>query len=143
MPEVTAALFATKKRPHGQEHSLLAHALLFEGSRPYWEIYIGEKIFRFIANPHFLLEDGLWQLHSYCQISESEYKHDVSGNEPLTLEEEFGKDICKESRDTITNELKESDLHIKLVQWPGFWNNKWNEKIKVMQEKGVSITIHQ
>lgn len=141
MPEFSAALFATRERPHGPEHSLIAHALLFEGSRPYWEIHIGGKIFRFIADPHYLLEDGLWQLHSYCHIPRSEYKHDVSENDPITLEEEFGKDICKESRDNIINDLKESDIHIKLVQWPGFWMNKWNEKIKAMQDKGAAITI--
>ena len=79
MAAFSAALFATQKRPDGQEHVLIAHALLFEGSRPYWELYIKGKIFRFIPDPEFQLEEGLWQLNSYCQIPEREYKHDVLG----------------------------------------------------------------
>jgi hypothetical protein len=51
MAEFTAALFATKERNPGQEHSLIAHALLFEGSRPCWEIHIGGMVFRFNPNP--------------------------------------------------------------------------------------------
>lgn len=140
MSEFTAALFATQERPHGQEHRLLAHAFLFEGSRPYWEVYIGGKTFRFIANPDFLLEDGLWQISSYCQIPETEYIHDVSNNMPITLEEEFGEEICEQSRESIAQDIATTGIHFKLVQWPGFWKNKWNDKVKQLQEKGVAIT---
>jgi hypothetical protein len=143
MPEFTAAVFATKERPFGNEHSLVAHALLFEGSRPYWEVHINEKIFRFIPHADFLLEDGLWQLISYCQIPESEYKHDVSNNTPVTLEEEFEADICKQARENIAKELAGTGLHFKLVQWPGVWLGQWKEKIKNMQEVGVNITAHE
>ena len=142
MPEFSAALFATQERLLGPEHSLIAHAFLFEGSRPYWEVYIGEKIFRFIPNPEFLLEDGLWQLNNYCQIPESEYKHDVSNNMPLTLDEEFGEDICNQSRKNIAKELTENPFHFKLVQWPGSWLYKWKYKITSMQEAGVNITAN-
>jgi hypothetical protein len=140
MPEFSAAIFATKERPFGQEHSLQAHALLFEGSRPYWEVYIGGKTFRFIPNPDFILEDGLWQLNNYCQIPESEYKFDINDNMPLTLEEEFGIDICKQYRTNISKEITTTGFHFKLVQWPGFWINKWNDKIKQWQSDGVLIT---
>jgi hypothetical protein len=140
MPEFSAAIFATNERPFGQEHSLQAHALLFEGSRPYWEVYIGGKTFRFIPNPDFILEDGLWQLNNYCQIQESEYKFDINDNMPLTLEEEFGVDICKQYRTNISKELSITGFHFKLIQWPGFWINKWNDKIKQWQSDGVLIT---
>lgn len=142
MPVFSAALFATQERVTGQEHSLIAYAFLFEGSRPYWEVYVGGKLFRFIPNPNFLLEDGLWQLNNYCQIPESEYKYDISNNIPLTLEEEFGDEICKQSRENITKELEESYVHFRLVQWPGFWVDKWNNKITSMQEAGVKITAN-
>ena len=142
MPEFSAALFATQERPHGPEHRLVAHALLFEGNRPYWEVYIGGKVFRFIAHPDFLLEDGLWQLNNYCQIPASEYKHDVSDNAPITLEEEFGEDICKQSRENIAKELSETNLHFKFVQWPGYLLNKWNDKINDLQKASINITAH-
>ena len=143
MAAFSAALFATQKRPDGQEHSLIAHALLFQGARPYWELYIRGKIFRFIPDPEFQLEEGLWQLNSYCQIPESEYKHDVNDNAPITLEEEFGKDICKIARDNIASDLLDTNIQIKLVQWPGNWMSNWSEKIKSMQDKGVAISHHQ
>lgn len=142
MPEFSAAIFATKERPFGQEHSLQAHALLFEGSRPYWEVFIGGKTFRFIPNPDFILEDGLWQLNNYCQIPDAEYKFDVNNNMPLTLEEEFGADVCKQYRTNISSELITTGIHFKLIQWPGFWINKWNNKIKQWQSDGVLITNH-
>jgi len=142
MPEFSAALFATQEKPFGKEHGLIAHALLFEGSRPYWEVHIGEKIFRFISHPDFLLEDGLWQLNNYCQIPASEYKYDVSGNAPLTLEEEFGEDICSEYRNNIVKELTETGIHYKLVTWPGVWMPKLDYKINNWQNAGINIISH-
>ena len=143
MPEFSAALFATQERPHGQEHSLIAHALLFEGSRPYWEIHIVGKVFRFIAHPDFILEDGLWQLNSFCQFPQKQYKVDANNTAPITLEEEYGEEVCSTSRVNIIKELMETGIYFKLVQWPGFWIDQWNEKIKTMQENGVEITAHQ
>ena len=143
MPEFTAALFAKKERPHGQEFSLIAHALLFEGSKPYWEVYIGEKCFRFIGHPDFLLEDGLWQLNSYCQIPEAEYKHDVSYNNPLTLEEEFGEKICTDERTNIAKTLAEAGFHFTLVTWPGVWITKLEEKLVEWKTKGVNISYRK
>ena len=140
MPEFTAALFAKRERPHGQEYSLVAHALLFEGSKPYWEIYIGEKIFRFIAHPDYILEDGLWQLNDYCQIPESEYKFDVSNNNPLTLEEEFGEEICKDERTGIAKSLADAGFHFTLITWPGVWMPKLEEKLAAWKSMGVNIS---
>jgi hypothetical protein len=140
MPEFTAALFAKKERPHGQEFSLIAHALLFEGSKPYWEIYIGEKTFRFIANPDFILEDGLWQLNNYCQIPENEYKQDKNNNTPISLEEEFGEKICMEARTEIAQSLAEAGFHFTLVTWPGVWMPKLDEKLTDWKSLGVNIS---
>ena len=139
MPEFTAAIFATKNRPWGEEQSLIAHALLFEGSRPYWEIHISDKVFRFIPNPSFIMEDGLWQLNDYCHISENEYKHDQHQNAPLTLEEEFGEAICTESRNSIATQLANNGVNFKLITWPGFAIHDLSEKFDLLKESGVNI----
>jgi hypothetical protein len=143
MPEFTAALFAKRERPHGQEYSLVAHGLLFEGSKPYWEVYVGEKLFRFIAHPDYLLEDGLWQLNNYCQIPESELKHDVSNNTPIPLEEEFGEKICMEARENIVEALIDGGFHFTLVTWPGVWMPRLEEKIAEWTPKGVNISYRK
>ena len=139
MSTFTAAIFATKERITGPEHTLVAHALLFEGSRPYWEIHINKKIFSFIPHPDFILEDGLWQLNAYCQIPEREYKHDVSNNDPITLEEEFGEETCSNCRTNITKELS-TDIQFRLITWPGVWMPNKEEKIKEWKVQGVNIS---
>ena len=139
MPEFTAAIFATKNRPRGEEQSLIAHALLFEGSRPCWEIHIHDKVFRFIPNPGFIMEDGLWQLNDYCHISESEYKYDQHQNVPLTLEEEFGEAICAENRNSIATNLASNGVTFKLITWPGLAIHNLSKKIDVLKKAGVSI----
>jgi hypothetical protein len=143
MPEFTAALFAKRERPHGQEYSLVAHALLFEGSKPYWEVYVGEKTFRFIAHPDHLLEDGLWQLNNYCQIPESELKYDVSINTPIPLELEFGEKICKEARNEIGKDLSAAGFHFTLVTWPGVWMPKLDEKLAIWKSMGANISYRK
>jgi hypothetical protein len=141
MPEFSAALFATIQRPNSEEHSLLAHAILLEGSRPYWEVYVNEKMYRFISIPDFILEEGLWQLMHYCQHTEKE--HPSQHINPMTLDQKFGADIYQKSLDNLHIDLKESGIEFKLIQWPGYWVNKWNEKIETLQKHGVSITHHQ
>jgi hypothetical protein len=141
MAEFTAALFATKERTPGQEHSLIAHALLFEGSRPCWEIHIGGMVFRFTPNPEFILEDGLWQLNLYCSIPKEEYKYDVNNNEPLTLEEEFGEEECAAERANISKELATKDIHFRLNTWPGVWMPNLENKLAAWQKEGVKINL--
>ena len=59
---------------------------------------------------------------------------------PLTLEEEFGDEVCKQYRTNISTDLIATGIHFKLIQWPGFWLNKWNEKINQWQSDGVFIS---
>ncbi|MEY4702704.1 MAG: hypothetical protein RIR96_601 [Bacteroidota bacterium] len=139
MSSITAAIFATKVTST-QEHQLTAYALLFEGSVPVWEIHIGGKVFRFIANTDYILEDGLWQLIDYCNIPRAEYVHDVSNNIPNPIEEEMGEDICKEQRENITVKLYENNLHFKITTWPGVWMPKLNQKIEEWNSYGIQIT---
>jgi hypothetical protein len=139
MASITAAIFATSIKTTS-EHNLHAFALLFEGSAPYWEIHVRDKIFRFIANPDFILEDGLWQLTDYCKIPYAEYKHDVHNNRPLTIEEEMGDDICTLRRENITLQLYENNLNYKIMTWPGVWMPKLNEKIENWNSFGIQIS---
>lgn len=141
MAEFTAALFATKERNPGQEHSLITHALLFEGTRPCWEMHIGVMVFRFNPNPEFILEDGLWQLNLYCNIPKDEYKYDVNNNEPLPLEEAFGEEECAEQRSNITKELCTTGNHFRLVTWPGVWMPNMENKLEAWQKEGVHINF--
>ena len=137
MSSFTASLFATK--PLTNEHRLSAYALLFEGSRPTWEIHIGGKIFRFNPHPDHILEDGLWQLNMYCQIPESEYKHDVHDAAPLTLEEEFGEEACLAARKTLTENLLKTGQHFRLLTWPGVWMPNKETQIANWQKAGVPM----
>jgi len=90
MPEFSAAIFATSERLFGQEHGLIAQALLFEGSRPYWEIHIGGKKFLFIAHPDFILEDG-----TYIEIKnyKSELTESKINNFPSKIEVLYKEDL--------------------------------------------------
>ena len=137
MSSFTASLFATM--PLTNEHRLSAYALLFEGSRPTWEIHIGGKIFRFNPHPDHILEDGLWQLNMYCQIPEAEYKHDVHDAAPFTLEEEFGEEACLAARKTLTDNLLKTGQHYRLLTWPGVWMPTTDTQIADWQKAGVPI----
>ena len=137
MSSFTASLFATK--PLTNEHRLSAYALLFEGSRPTWEIHIGGKIFRFNPHPDHILEDGLWQLNMYCQIPEAEYKHDVHDAAPFTLEEEFGEEACLAARKTLTDNLLKTGQHFRLLTWPGVWMPNKETQIANWQKAGVPM----
>lgn len=138
MSSITSAIFATSITST-REHHLHAYALLFEDSVPRWEIHIRDKVFSFIANPDFILEDGLWQLTDYCKIPYDEYKHDVNQNKPLFIDEEMDSDTCKNRRENITSLLKESHLHYKMMTWPGVWMPKLNQKIEAWKSIGIEI----
>jgi hypothetical protein len=115
MPEFTAAVFASRHHESTGTSTLIAHGLLHEGNRAYWEIHISDKIFRFIPSAAYLLEDGLWQLHNYCFIPESEYRHDVHYNPPLHIEEEFGKATCNQARKALPETLKKSGIRFQAM----------------------------
>ena len=137
MSSFTASLFATM--PLIDEHRLIAYALLFEGSRPTWEIHIGSKVFRFNPHSDHILEDGLWQLNLYCQIPQAEYKHDVHNTAPLTLEEEFGEEACQSVRKNLAADLLKTGFHFRLVTWPGVWMPNKETQIADWQKAGVPI----
>jgi hypothetical protein len=137
MSSFTASLFATMPLTNG--HRLSAYALLFEGSRPTWEIHIGSKVFRFNPHSDHILEDGLWQLNLYCQIPQAEYKHDVHNTAPLTLEEEFGEEACQLVRKNLAADLLKTGFHFRLDTWPGVWMPNKETQIADWQKAGVPI----
>ena len=65
MPAFSVAIFATRLRHMGDEHGLVAYALLFEGSRPHWELHVEDMVFRFIPDPPLLIEDGSCRYESF------------------------------------------------------------------------------
>ena len=137
MSSFTASLFATM--PLIDERRLSAYALLFEGSRPTWEIHIGSKVFRFNPHSDHILEDGLWQLNLYCQIPPAEYKNDVHNTAPLTLEEEFGEEACQSVRKNLAADLLKTGFHFRIVTWPGVWMPNKETQIADWQKDGVPI----
>jgi hypothetical protein len=86
-----------------------------------------------------ILEDGLWQLNMYCQIPESEYKHDLHNAAPLTLEEEFGEEACLAARKSLTADLLKTGQHFGLLTWPGVWMPNKETQIADWQKAGVPI----
>lgn len=139
MPEFTASIFATQSRTMSSAHSLSAYALLFEGSRPYWELYIRGSVIRFIAHPDYILEEGLSQLFMYLQIPDFELKHDESKS-AFTLEEEFGERACKEMRDQLIHEWEMIGCHIHLTTWPEVHMPRKKEQLDEWEKMGLRIS---
>ena len=89
MSAFTATIFATTTLTNDIEQRLNAHAFLFEGERPVWEIHTEGKVFHFVCQPDNILEQGVLQLNMhYCQNT-------------------------NQSNDNIN-----SDIHFALITWP-------------------------
>ncbi len=104
-------------------------------------MHIGGIVFRFISHPDYLLEDGLWQLNSYCHIPAAEYKHGQTDNVPISLEEEFGDEVCSEIRKDVAKTLTNNLIQFKLISWPGASLPELHDKISQLQKDGVNITV--
>ena len=121
MASFTAAIFATKQRPDDTEHSLFGYALLFEGSRPYWELHIDSHLISFVANPNHILEDGLWQLTEHCSKPVLDNKGIERGSKIKTIEEIHGETACTQARKELPQLLQKTNFSYKLISWPGAW----------------------
>jgi hypothetical protein len=141
MAQLSTAIFATRLRPDGQEKHLAAHALLHWGARPYWQIFIGPKKFNFIPDPEHMLEDGLWQLSVYCQMNELEYLSDPTDMPPLTLEEEFGDEVCKDARKKLAEDLKKTEIQFYIVSWSTAPIFNASTLVDDLQQKGASVYL--
>lgn len=139
MPAFTAAIFATTLRSNGPDCSLQAYALLFEGSRPHWELHIANKVFRFIPDPAFIMEDALAQLHLYSTMPGKEWQYDPQTDAAVVLNEELGEDGCAELRQTLVADLAAQNLHYRIISWPGLAMPALRSKVEAWQKAGVQM----
>ena len=110
MSAFTAAIIATKPRTNDIEHSLNAYALLFEGERPVWKIYMEGKEAYFICQLDNILEQGVVQLNThYCQHN-----------------------------DQSTNNIN-PDIQFTLITWPGVGMPNKDDQIAKLKKEGVNI----
>lgn len=144
MPAFTAAIFATTPRSGMSDgHGLWAYALLFEGSRPCWEIHIQDKLFRFIPHPDHILEEGLSQLTMYITMPQQDWRYDPTNRPPLTLLEELGPEICKQIRDELAEDLKASGLHFRVITWPDVWMPNLKKQVANWRKAGIKIEANE
>ena len=111
MPAFSAAIFATRPRPMGDEHSLIAYALLFEGSRPHWELHLEDKVFRFISEPPFIMEDGLAQIAAFTSGNARQWSADMQKSGASELWELLGEEQCQKLRENLVKDLSVLGLH--------------------------------
>jgi hypothetical protein len=142
MPSFTAAVFVTAPRTLDNEHRLVLHALLYEGSRPYWEVHLEDKLFRFIPHPQHILEDGLGQMVMYVSIPKHEWEGDVHNAPAEVLEEELGTATCKRLRDTLAQDMIATGCHYQVLLWPGGAESMANlpQQIAAFTKAGVPVT---
>ena len=115
MPAFSAAIFATRPRPMGDEHSLVAYALLFEGSRPHWELHVEDKVFRFIPDPPFIIEDGLAQIAAFTSGNAKQWSVDMQKSGAPELLELLGEGQFKELRENFVKDLSALGLHCSII----------------------------
>lgn len=139
MPAFTAAVFVTAPRPMDNEHSLRAYALLYEGSRPHWELHIENRVFRFIPDPAFILEDALAQLHMYITMPGKEWQYDPDVDAAVDLSEELGEEMCQDMRDTLSADLSAHDLYYRIITWPGVHMPGLRSKVEDWKKAGAKI----
>jgi len=141
MPAFSAAIFATRPRPMGDEHSFIAYALLFEGSRPHWELHVEEKVFRFIPDPTFIMEDGLAQIAAFTSGNAKQWSTDMQKSGAPLLWELLGEDHCKELRENLVEDLSALGLHCRIITWPGIAMLELAGKVEKWNKLGVEVEV--
>lgn len=141
MPAFSAAIFATRPRPMGDEHSLVAYALLFEGSRPHWELHIEDKVFRFIPDPPFIIEDGLAQIAAFTSGNAKQWSDDMQKRGATELWEFLGEDQCNELRENLVKDLSVLGLHCRIITWPGIAMPELAGKVESWKKLGVEVEV--
>lgn len=119
MPSFSAAIFVTSKRPLSDEQDLEAYAFLFEGSRPYWEIHIDQELFRFIPDPSFMFEEGVWQLLAYCKRSDERVLLKPNSSGAALLSDHFSEEELSKARQGISSRVGISGYSFALLNMPG------------------------
>ena len=141
MPAFSAAIFATRPRPMGDEHSLVAYALLFEGSQPHWELHIEEKVFRFIPDPPFIMEDGFAQIAAFASGNAKQWSADMQKSGAPELWELLGKEQCQKLRENLVEDLSAQGLHCRIITWPGIAMPELGRKVEKWNKLGVEVEV--
>ena len=115
MINTKAVITATTLKQNSKYSEVQAFATLNTISKPMWKLHIKNLEFNFYPNPNFILEDGLWQLSLYLDISYLELSSDKSNNPPDDLENEFGNDTCNEYRFELGNFLNRNEVYYTLM----------------------------
>ena len=107
------------------------------------QIIIRDRIFNYIANPQFLLEETLWQLQPYTQIPFADYSFYVNNNLPNLLENEYEEDDIKQGRCNLVSDSKAGNHTYSMITWPGFDLYESAIVIDELKNVGANISIHQ
>lgn len=143
MPNILCAIYATQIQPNRIDQTLIATAHIYDGDKPCSQIIIRDRIFNFVADPQYLLEETLWQLQTYTQIPFADYSFDVNNNLPDLLENEYEEDDIKEGRCNLVSDLKAGSLSYSMIAWPGMDLYEPAIVIDTLKNAGANITIHQ
>lgn len=139
MSNITAAFLANKIVSGNQV--IKAFALLVETEKPYWEIHIGESNFRFCPDKAYMLEDGLWNLLDYCQMKDQAYLDDLSDNEPIDVEDEFGFEIVTENRAALPKRVEKAELDFELLLFSPNQFTDRTEQLTLMIDLGITPKV--
>lgn len=139
MSNITAVLLANKLVSGNKVNT--AYALLIETETPYWEIHIGGSNFRFCPHQDHLLEDGLWNLMDYCQMYDKAYLDDMSNNEPISVEEEFGYDIVTENRANLPKRMENFYLDLELLLYAPSKFEDRTAQLTLMIDLGITPQV--
>lgn len=118
MSRLTASIFLTQQRADGHSGSLIAHALLHEGNRPYWEIICGRIANTFIPDPGHILEDGIGMLEMFIREPNKTIPLDDQSGAPIVINRLMDEKSLENFRSTLTERLDNPHYAYKLVCWP-------------------------
>lgn len=118
MSTLKASIFLTQQRADNRSGSLIAHALLHEGSRPYWEIICGSQMSRFIPDPAHILEDGIGILETFIREPNRSIPPDSQTGSPIEIDRLMDEVSLKDFRESLTERLGNPHYAYKLVCWP-------------------------
>lgn len=119
MAAFSAALFATGDRPDNHETSLIAYALLFEGSKPFWELHMQGEHYLVFADPEHILDDGIWMLYSLCNEFRTGAKAIMKAGEIFETCNHFDAKAREEKHREAKTGLVCSGIHLQLINFPG------------------------
>jgi hypothetical protein len=137
MSSFTASLFITMPRPFDDEQNLSAYALLFEGEKPYWELFYEGRKITIIPETSFIIEDCLIVYDEFFRnIPEKESTSD----ETIEVDKYYKANDLHQRRKSIGKAIGFCPRRVKILAWTGFSVRNISEKISLLKE-GKESTI--